>query len=78
MPLDLEKCRNQDLYQDAAGKLWRVLGYTVEPTVIMEEVEPAEPGNPARLDGGISGRMWDGFVRLVPEGVSACWPRRRT
>ena len=60
-----------DIYVDAAGKLWRVIGVCGEPTVIMREIEDVSRDdgtvpNPARrISGGVSGLMWQGFKRIL-------------
>lgn len=55
-----------DVYADANGKLWRVVGTCREPTVIVEEVEPdpINHGRKIRQSGGVSGLMWNGFKRI--------------
>lgn len=54
----------QDVYADKNGKLWRVYYYCSQPTVGVIEIEPAEGCEPARMSGGISGLMWNGFTRI--------------
>lgn len=56
-----------DVYVDAQGKLWRVFSYCSQPTVGVEEIE--KNGDYAddqrvRMNGGVSGLMWDGFKRI--------------
>jgi hypothetical protein len=53
-----------DIYVDDSGKLWRVVGVCGEPTVIVEEIEPASPESPVRRHGGVSGVMWRGWKRI--------------
>lgn len=53
-----------DLYVDAEGKLWRVVGVCGEPTVIVQEVESNSTGGPLKRSGGVSGLMWHGFKRI--------------
>jgi hypothetical protein len=53
-----------DLYIDAAGKLWRVIALCGEPTVHVQEVETMTPDNPVKMAGGVSGYMWYGFKRI--------------
>lgn len=68
MALDLSKCEPGTLYQDARGNLYRVLGYCMEPTVSMVRLE-----DQARLSGGRTGLMWDGFkpVKIVEDAGEA-------
>lgn len=57
----------QDIYIDAAGKLWRVVSICHEPTVTVEEIEKTTDNpyaNRVRKSGGVSGLMWDGFKRI--------------
>lgn len=60
-----------DVYVDATGKLWRVVGIVREPTVMVEKIETQHPEEraPARRSGGVSGQMWQGFVRIYRPGV---------
>lgn len=53
-----------DIYVDASGKLWRVVGVFGEPSVIVQEVEPAVVESPVTQTGGVSGLMWHGFKRI--------------
>jgi len=53
-----------DVYADADGKLWRVVGVCGEPTVIVQEIETQTPDSPVRRSGGVSGLMWQGFKRI--------------
>lgn len=53
-----------DIYVDAAGKLWRVVGVCGEPTVIVREIEPETPESPVTRSGGVSGYMWHGWKRV--------------
>lgn len=62
--MSVHDAQPSDLYVDAAGKLWRVVGVCGEPTVIVEEVESKTPETPVRQSGGVSGYMWHGFKRI--------------
>jgi hypothetical protein len=53
-----------DIYIDAQGKLWRVLGTCREPTVYVQEVETLTPDSPVKRSGGVFGLMWQGFNRI--------------
>lgn len=53
-----------DVYVDAHGKLWRVMGTCKEPTVTVVEIEPYDTRKPIRKNGGVSGLMWNGFKRI--------------
>lgn len=54
-----------DIYTDANNKLWRVIGYCEEPSVIVQEIEPSLPlDGKAQKRGGVSGLMWAGFKRI--------------
>lgn len=53
-----------DIYADEQGKLWRVVGIFSEPTVQVQEIEPATPESPVKRLGGVSGLMWNGFIRI--------------
>ncbi|WP_424137426.1 hypothetical protein [Roseomonas chloroacetimidivorans] len=54
-----------DVYADANGKLWRVIGVWHDPTVEVEEVEPERMLSPKqRRFGGVGGLMWQGFQRI--------------
>lgn len=63
-PGSVHDAQPSDVYVDDSGKLWRVVGVCGEPTVIMQEVETAEPESPVRKNGGVSGLMWRGFKRI--------------
>jgi len=39
-----------DIYVDANGKLWRVVGLHGEPTVHLREIESASPETPVAFD----------------------------
>ena len=57
----------QELFVDDGGKLWRVVAICGEPTVTVQEVEPAAPKSPVKMRGGVSGLMWTGFKKLLAE-----------
>lgn len=51
-----------DVYTDAAGGLWRVVGLLSEPSVTM--ISMVTEGASATMTGGVTGAMWNGFKRL--------------
>lgn len=60
-----------DVYRDKDGRLWIVRSYCEQPTVTMERLFPAgEDPLCAKGEyvkgGGVSGLMWQGFVKLTP------------
>lgn len=62
----------RDVYVDATGKLWRVIGIWREPVVHVEEIEDTSFAAPApphkqRMLGGVNGLMWEGFRRIYRE-----------
>ncbi len=61
---EIHDAKPNDIYVDADGKLWRVLGVCGEPTVLVEEIEKQQPYEPVQKHGGISGWMWEGFKRI--------------
>lgn len=63
--MSVHEAQPMDVYVDAQGKLWRVVGIFGEPSVIVEEVESKSPETPVRMTGGVSGCMWRGFKRVV-------------
>lgn len=66
-----------DVYADATGKLWRVVGVCGEPTVIVQEIESSTPETPVRQSGGVSGCMWQGFKRVFRPEKPKPQPTRR-
>ena len=64
MGTDIRDAGPMDIYVDSNGKLWRVVGVCMEPTVIVEEIEPEDWTRRARINGGISGAMWNGWRRI--------------
>ena len=66
-----------DVYADAEGKLWRVMGICGEPTVIVQEIESSTPETPVRKSGGVSGLMWHGFKRVFRPDKPKPAPTRR-
>jgi hypothetical protein len=65
MTASIHDAKPQDVYVDKSGKLWRVVGTWSMPTVVVEEIEPPDPGEtPVRRHGGVNGAMWDGFKRI--------------
>jgi hypothetical protein len=62
--MSVHDAQPNDLYVDAGGKLWRVVGVCSEPTVIVQEVEATTPESPVKQSGGVSGLMWSGFKRI--------------
>ena len=65
---DIRDAKPHDVYADAKGNLWRVIGVCGEPTVILQEIEPDADIEPIQLSGGISGQMWQGFRRILRPG----------
>lgn len=63
--MSVHEAQPMDVYVDAHGKLWRVVGIFGEPSVIVEEIESHSPSTPVRMTGGVSGLMWHGFKRVV-------------
>lgn len=62
---DVRDAEPGDIYIDATGKLWRVVGVCHEPTVIMKEIETDDRLNVhVRKTGGINGAMWNGWRRI--------------
>lgn len=53
-----------DVYVDAKGTLWRVIGSCHEPTVIVQSIENDSIAEAKRMSGGVSGVMWQGFTRI--------------
>jgi streptogramin lyase len=70
--MDIRDAKSGDVFVDKDGKLWRVTGVWLEPTVEAVEIEPkalsSMPGcRPLRGKtqfGGVSGAMWSGFKRI--------------
>lgn len=62
--MSVHDAQPNDIYTDASGKLWRVIGVCGEPTVIVQEIEPANPDSLIQKSGGVSGFMWHGFKRI--------------
>jgi streptogramin lyase len=62
--MSIHDAEPSDVYVDEQGKLWRVIGKFSEPAVTVEEVEPTRNCSPHRRTGGVSGCMWQGFVRI--------------
>lgn len=70
---DVQKAKPMDVFADADGKLWRVIGTCSEPTVYMQEIERSpdfenventpeyKTGARRRMNGGVGGAMWEGF-----------------
>lgn len=48
---------------DSKGQIWRVIGYCAEPSVDLELVGNVDE----RVSFGISGKLADGYTRLVKE-----------
>ena len=63
--MSVHEAQPMDVYVDAQGKLWRVVGIFGEPAVTVEEIESQTPNDPLRKTGGVSGCMWHGFKRVV-------------
>lgn len=63
--MSVHEAQPMDVYVDAQGKLWRVVGIFGEPSVTVQEVETETPDSPLRRTGGVSGCMWQGFKRVV-------------
>lgn len=53
-----------DVYVDARGKLWRVVGVCHEPSVTVQEIEFTPMQSARQQGGGVSGLMWNGFTRI--------------
>lgn len=62
--MSVHDAKPEDLYVDAKGKLWRVIGVSGEPTVHVQEVETLTPDSPVVRSCGVSGVMWSGFKRI--------------
>jgi len=56
-----------DIYRDETGTIWRVFATCAEPTVHVEMLTADGLSNPVRKSGGVSGFMWNGFVKLEPK-----------
>lgn len=59
-----------DIYRDREGRIWHVYAICPEPTVYVEELTAKSspiPLLPRKQSGGVSGQMWDGFVKLGPQ-----------
>lgn len=41
------------LYEDASGKLWRLVSYCAEPTATLQEVEPLSTTGPMHIGGAV-------------------------
>jgi len=72
--MSVHNARPGDVYRDASGQLYTVIGYCAEPTVTVERLftldEAAEhEGEMTRLSGGVGGLMWNGFTRLDSSDV---------
>lgn len=55
-----------DVYRDKRGELWRVRWVCREPTVCVERLSPDPFLEPTAQSGGVSGLLWNGFVKLEP------------
>lgn len=55
-----------EIYQDQCGKRWLVTHCYTEPTVGLQEIRPLlrDEDRPGQMFGGVSGLMWNGFVKL--------------
>lgn len=62
--MSVHDAQPNDIYVDASGKLWRVVGICGEPTVIAQEIETLTPESPVKCSGGVSGFMWHGWKRI--------------
>ena len=58
---DVAHAQPRDVYADDQGKLWRVIAVCGEPTVTMQEIEPAYPGEGTQMEAGVSSLTWKGF-----------------
>lgn len=57
-----------DIYIDAHGDVWKVVGICKEPTVTMDYLGESGAKEArdrlSRLSGGVGGLMWNGFKRI--------------
>lgn len=57
-----------EIWEDANGQRWLVIGMWDEPTVTMQAIHQQWDENgtpPARKHGGVSGLMWHGFRKVL-------------
>lgn len=62
MSLSVANMNVGDVYRDAHGREFRVVGYWTQPVVIMVPADaPENHDRSKQMIGGVSGLMWAGF-----------------